>query len=466
MLDPDRVFPSEPGLRAIAKRLYGEVKNLPLICPHGHTLPEWFSRNENFPDPAQLLIVPDHYILRMLVSQGMTLNELGVPSGDGKSYEKDGRIIWKKFASNYYLFRSTPVRFWMDHTLETLFGFEERLSAENADAAYDKISNCLKQDDFKPRALFDQFNIELLATTDACTDDLDAHKAIATCTWNGKVIPTYRPDNVIDPDHEGFKQNLDVMGALTGEDVSKWDGYLNAHRKRREFFKQNGATATDHGHESAITANLSKSECEALFEVVYSQTATLSQCALFRGQMLTEMAGMSIEDGLVMQLHPGSSRNHNQHVFESHGRDKGFDIPKSVDYVTSLKPLLDKHGMNPKLSLILFTLDETTYARELAPLAGVYPSLKLGPAWWFHDSPQGMMRYRERTTETAGYYNTAGFNDDTRAFPSIPARHDLARRVDCSYLAKQVGEGFLDEDEAVEVAIDLAYNLAKKAYHL
>lgn len=466
MLNPDRVFPSSPEIRNIAKRLYAEVEKLPLICPHGHTMPEWFSENENFPDPAQLLIVPDHYILRMLVSQGISLNSLGVASTQAKNHETDGRKIWKLFAQNYYLFRSTPVRFWMDHTLETLFGIEERLSEKNADEVYDKVSECLLQESYKPRTLFERFNIELLATTDACTDDLEHHKEISNSDWQGKVIPTYRPDNVIDPEHEGYLDNIKTMGDLTGENVSTWHGYLNAHRARRAFFIQQGATATDHGHPSALTADLSKSECEALYAKVYLGKASKADSALFRGQMLTEMAGMSIDDGLVMQLHPGSFRNHNEQIFIHHGRDKGFDIPKSADYVSNLKPLLDKHGMNAKLSLILFTLDETTYSRELAPLAGVYPSLTLGPAWWFHDSPQGMMRYREQTTESAGYYNTAGFNDDTRAFPSIPARHELARRVDCSFLAKQVAEHLLEEDEAAEVASELAYGLAKCAYNL
>lgn len=466
MLDPDRIFPAEANTRSIARRLYEQVANLPLICPHGHTVPAWFSENEKFPDPAQLLIVPDHYILRMLVSQGMSLNELGVASGGAIPHETDGRTIWKKFASHYHLFRSTPVRFWMDHTLETLFGINERPNAENVDRLYDAISACLETERFRPRALYDAFNIEVIATTDACTDDLAEHQKVASSDWQGRVIPTYRPDSVIDPDHEGFSENIEIMGEQTGEDVASWQGYLNAHRNRREFFKANGATATDHGHETALTANLTQAECISLYDKIRSGRASLDERALFRGQMLTEMAGMSIEDGLVMQLHPGSLRNHNTSVFNTFGRDKGFDIPKSADYVNDLRPLLERHGMNADLSLILFTLDETTYARELAPLAGVYPSLKLGPAWWFHDSPQGMMRYRERTTESAGYYNTAGFNDDTRAFPSIPARHDLARRVDCSFLAKQVAEHLLEEDEAVEVAKDLAYHLAKQAYNL
>jgi glucuronate isomerase len=182
--------------------------------------------------------------------------------------------------------------------------------------------------------------------------------------------------------------------------------------------------------------------------------------------MLVEMARMSLEDGLVMQIHPGSYRNHNRGLFERFGRDKGADIPMQTDYVNSLRPLLQRYGNEPDLTVILFTLDETVYSRELAPLAGHYPILKLGPPWWFHDSPEGMRRFREQVTETAGFYNTVGFNDDTRAFLSIPARHDVARRMDCSFLAKLVVEHRLPEDEAHEVARDLAYNLAKAAYKL
>lgn len=466
MLNKDRLFPANPYTRDIARNLFAEVEKLPLICPHGHTEPKWFSENESFPDPAQLLIVPDHYVLRMLVSQGIPLENLGVPDVSGVAKQTDGRAIWRLFAENYHLFRGTPSRLWFDYTLEYLFGATELLSAQNADKIYDQISACLTDPSFKPRALFERFNIELLATTDASTDDLSAHRNILDSEWQGRVIPTYRPDAAIDPDHPDLISNIEKMGALSNEDVSTWKGYLNAHRARREYFKSMGATATDHGHPSAATDDLSPADCEALFAKVLSQKASVTDKEQFRAQMLTEMAGMSIEDGLVMQLHPGSLRNHNQSIFDTFGRDKGFDIPKSVNYVDAMRPLLNKHGMDSRLSLILFTLDETTYARELAPLAGAYPSLKLGPAWWFHDSPAGMMRFREMTTETAGFYNTAGFNDDTRAFPSIPARHDVARRVDCAFLAKQVAEHLIAEDEAVEIAIDLSYRLAKQAYNL
>ncbi len=465
-LHEDRLFPADPDTRAIARRLYGEVRDLPLVCPHGHTDPAWFAGNEAFSDPSQLLIVPDHYVLRMLISQGVRPEELGIPSLDGSSGNKDGRAIWRIFAENYYLFRSTPTRMWLDHTFKNLFGIERQLSGKTADIFYDRISDCLVQDAFRPRALYERFNIEVIATTDSPNDTLASHITIRDSGWKGRVIPAYRPDAVIDPDFEGFTDNISRLGELTGEDTHSWTGYLAAHRNRRAYFAELGATSTDHGHPTARTANLPQSGAADLFSKVLQKRSNAGENELFRAQMLTEMAAMSTEDGLVMQLHPGSHRNHSDEIHRKFGRDKGFDIPGPTDYVSALKPLLDRFGTDPQLTLVLFTLDETTYSRELAPLAGAYPCIRLGPAWWFFDSPDGMIRYRERVTETAGYYNTAGFNDDTRAFPSIPARHDVARRIDCSFLAKQVAEHRLDEDEGCELAVDLAYRLARKTYRL
>jgi glucuronate isomerase len=466
LVAPDLLFPADPASRAIARELYAGVKGLPIVSPHGHTDPRWYAENKHFPDPAQLLIVPDHYIFRMLFSQGIRLEDLGVPALDGSPVETDGRTIWRLFARNYYLFRGTPTRLWLDYTLENLFGMTSPLTADNADACYDAIAGHLATDAFRPRALFERFNIEVISTTDGALDELSWHRMIRDSGWKGRVIPAYRPDSVIDPDFEGFLENLERLGGISGCDTGHWQGYLEAHRNRRAYFKSFGATATDHGLASAQTANLSTGEAEALFGKVRAGRADERERALFRAQMLTEMAKMSADDGLVMQIHPGSWRNHSPAIFQKFGRDKGFDIPAQTDYVHALKPLLDAVGTDPRVSIILFTLDETSYARELAPLAGVYPALKLGPAWWFHDSPEGMRRFREMTTETAGFYNTAGFNDDTRAFPSIPARHDVARRVDCAFLGRLVAEGRLRENEAHDVAYDLTYGLAKRAYKL
>jgi glucuronate isomerase len=465
VLHADRLFPADPAIRAIARRLYGAVQDLPIISPHGHTDPAWFADNEPFGNATELLLAPDHYLFRMLYSQGVPLANLGVASRKGPS-EADPRQAWRLLARNFHLFRGTPSALWLSHVFSVVFGLDVVLEEKTADHYFDVIGAALRTEAFRPRALFERFNIEVLATTESPLDGLLQHRKIQESGWRGRVITTYRPDVVVDPEHEQFRGALAQFGELTNEDVQSWRGYLNAHRLRRAEFARAGATATDHGHPTARTADLGEAECERLFARVLSGQFTPDEAELFRGQMLLEMARMSLDDGLVMQIHPGAFRNHNRWLFEQYGRDKGADVPMRTDYVNALKPLLDRLGNEPRLSIILFTLDETTYSRELAPLAGHYPVLKLGPAWWFHDSPEGMLRFREQTTETAGFYNTVGFNDDTRAFLSIPARHDVARRVDCSFLARLVAEHRIDEDEAARVAEDLAYRLPKAAYRL
>ncbi|MFC4671885.1 glucuronate isomerase [Seohaeicola nanhaiensis] len=466
LTDPDRLFPVEPALRGLARELYRSVADLPIVSPHGHCDPRWFADNARFPNPAELFVIPDHYVFRMLVSQGVPMDALGVPRTDGGAVETDPRAIWRLFARHIHLFRGTPSALWLDHSFEHVFGLDRPLSEATADAYYDHIDACLAEDDFRPRALFDRFGIEVLATTEGALDDLAAHRAIRASGWSGRVVTTYRPDAVVDPEFEGFRANVARLGEMTGEDTTSWTGYLDAHRARRAYFRDFGATATDHGHPTARTENLPPQEAAALLGKVLSGDFTPEEADAFRGQMLTEMARMSLEDGMTMQIHPGSRRNHHAGVFASHGRDKGFDIPGRTDYVGALKPMLDAVGMEPGLTIILFTLDETVYGRELAPLAGVYPALRLGPPWWFFDSAEGIRRFREITTETCGFYNTVGFNDDTRAFCSIPARHDVARRTDCAYLATLVATGRLGENAAHEVAQDLTYRLAKQAYRL
>jgi glucuronate isomerase len=462
LIHEDRLFPAEPSTRKIAKALYAHVKSLPIVSPHGHTQAAWFAKNEPFPDPAKLFVQPDHYVFRMLYSQGISLEDLEI----GQEELKDARKVWRIFASHYYLFRGTPTRIWLDFAFQDLFGMEERLSEKTADLYFDIISEKLRTPEFLPRALYERFNLEVLATTDSPLDSLDDIKAIRNSGWKARILPTFRPDAVVDPEFHGFAANIVSLGEQTGEDTAVWPGYLNALRIARARFRTLGCTATDHGHPTAQTADLPTAEAAELFRKVLAGTADTSQQELFRAQMLTEMARMSLEDGLVMQIHPGSVRNHNRKVHERYGRDVGADIPRPTNYVDALRPLLDRFGNECDLTIILFTLDESTYSRELAPLAGHYPCLRLGPSWWFHDSPEGMRRFREQTTETTGFYNTVGFNDDTRAFLSIPARHDVARRVDCGFLARLVAEHRLEEDEAFEVAHDLAYGLVKKAYRL
>lgn len=460
-LHPDRLFPADPSIRALARELYASVCAMPIISPHGHTDPAWFAQNESFGNATEFLLVPDHYVFRMLYSQGVALKDLGVGNPD-----VDPRAAWRLLAERYHLFRGTPSRMWLDFVFADTFGLKVQLGAETADLYFDSITEQLASEAMRPRALFERYNIEVLATTESPLDNLEHHAAIRASGWGGRVITAYRPDPVVDPEYEGFRANIDRLSDLTGEDCTTWSGYLAAHRKRRAFFALMGATSTDHGHPTALTANLGRGEAERLFQTVLSGAFTEYDAELFRAQMLTEMAAMSIDDGLVMQIHPGALRNHNEGLFNALGRDMGADMPTRTDYVHALKPLLDCFGNNPALSIILFTLDESAYARELAPLAGHYPCLKLGPAWWFHDSPEGMRRFRQMTTETAGFYNTVGFNDDTRAFLSIPARHDVARRIDCGFLAELVAQHRLADWEAAELAADLTCNLAKQAYRL
>jgi glucuronate isomerase len=465
VLHPDRLFPADAGVRAIARSLYAHVQKLPIISPHGHTDPAWFAYNEPFGDAVDLLLAPDHYLYRMLYSQGVSLDELGVRTRQGAPVFEP-RAAWREFASRYTLFRGTPSALWLNQVFAEVFGLTVRLDAETADLYFDAIGAALASPAFRPRALFERFNIEVLATTESPTDTLEAHQAIRRSGWQGRVISTYRPDPVVDPEHESFRDALARFATLSGQDVYSWRGYLEAHRIRRAAFAALGTTATDHGHPSAATADLSDREAQGLFGKIVAGHFNPAEAELFRAQMLTEMAKLSVEDGMVMQIHPGAFRNHNRKLFESHGRDKGADIPQPTDYVHALKPLLDRFGNHPRLTVIVFTLDESTYSRELAPLAGHYPVLRLGPAWWFHDSSEGLRRFRELTTETAGFYNTVGFNDDTRAFLSIPARHDVARRIDCAFLARLVAEHRLSEDEAAQTAVDLAYKLPKQAYRL
>ncbi len=462
LLHPDRLFPQHSASRDLARRLYESVRALPILSPHGHTQASWFANDEPFPDPAKLFIQPDHYVHRMLYSQGVALEDLEIAA----EVISNPRRVWRIFAQNYFLFRGTPTRMWLDYSFQELFGLKDPLNSSTADEYFDVISEKLQTAEFRPRALYDRFNIEVLATTDSPLDALADHQAIRDSDWKARILPTFRPDSVVDPEFIGFAANIEKLGDQTGEDTSTWTGYLAALKQARERFRTLGCTATDHGHPTAQTANLTSREAGELFSNVRSGIANAPEQELFRAQMLTEMARMSLEDGLVMQIHPGSVRNHNQQIFERFGRDMGGDIPTRTDYVQGLRPLLNLFGNERSLTIILFTLDESTYSRELAPLAGHYPCLRLGPPWWFHDSPEGMIRYRERVTETAGFYNTVGFNDDTRAFLSIPARHDVARRVDCSFLARLVGEHRLSETEAYEVAQDLTSNLVRSAYKL
>lgn len=466
-LPDDRYFNPEPRHKDIALQLYAGVKDLPLVCPHGHVDPRMFADpNYSFGSPADLFIIPDHYVFRMLYSQGIPLEQLGIPRIDGGIVETDHRKIWQTFADNFYLFRGTPTGIWLTYELHVVFGVTQKLTSETAQTIYDQIAAKLATPEFRPRQMFERFNIEVLTTTDAATDLLDHHKTIRASGWQGKILPTFRPDAVVNLDAPNWRKNIDTLSAVSGIDIHDYRSFIRALENRRAYFKQMGATATDHAALTPRTEELSETEADAIFQRALRGQSNADDAARFTAHMLMEMARMSVEDGLVMQLHPGSFRNHNDLIFTRFGLDKGCDIPVATEYTRNLRPLLNKYGNDPRFNLILFTLDETTFGRELAPLAGHYPAVKLGPPWWFFDSLNGMAHFFDQVMETAGIYNTAGFNDDTRAFPSIPARHDVWRRASCNWLAGLVVRGIIDRNDAEEMAHALAYDLAKKAYKL
>ncbi|HEY1175013.1 MAG TPA: glucuronate isomerase [Phytomonospora sp.] len=469
MPHPDLLFPPDREVRAIARELFALTRDLPLICPHGHVDPALIADDAPFGDPARLFVVPDHYVTRMLLSQGIPPAELGVPSVDGTTVQADGRKIWHLLAANWHLFRGTPSRLWLEQTFADVFGVGTPLSPDTADDVYDLLSERLAEPAYRPRALFTRFGIETLATTESPLDDLAAHARLAAEGWGGpggRVITTFRPDDVVDMEWAGWAERVARLGEVAGEDTATFTGYLAALRSRREAFIAAGATSSDHGHPTAATADLGPEGAAAVFERGLRGTATAADAESFRAHMILEFARMSIEDGLVMQLHPGSVRNHNRWLHATHGRDVGGDIPQATDYVRGLEPLLSRHGNDPRLRVVVYTLDETTFSREIAPLAGGYASVYIGAPWWFLDSPDGLRRFREAVTDTAGFYNTAGFVDDTRAFCSIPVRHAIARRVDAAHCARLVAEHRLDADEAAETVVDLAYRLPRRIFRL
>ncbi|MFC9692446.1 glucuronate isomerase [Kribbella sp. NPDC056951] len=458
---PDRALPAGES-RDLARRIHASTKDLPLLCLHGHVDISLFAADEPFGNPAELLVIPDHYVTRMLVSQGVSPDRLGLPRRNG-ARTADPRDVWREFCAHWHLFRGTPSRYWLEHEFAEVLGLTVHPSPETADELYDQISARIAEPDFRPRALLDRFRIELLSTTDAATDDLALHAQLEA-ELPGRVIPTFRPDAVVHLDRPGWSYLAEQLGQLAEVDTSTYGGYLAAIRKRRQVFVQAGAKATDHGHFSAAATPLSDAEAERIYADALKGQVSTEDAAAFAGHMLFQSAVMSAEDGLVMQLHPGVLRDHDPAIHATYGPDQGHDIPVTTEFTRSLRPLLERFGHAEGFRIVLFTVDETTYSRELAPLAGVYPAVRLGAPWWFLDSPGGMRRFRELVTETAGFYNTSGFVDDTRAYLSIPARHDLARRIDAGYLADLVVQHRLDEEDAFEVAQDLAYNLARDTY--
>ena len=467
-LHEDRCFDPDPTIRRHARALYDETRALPIVSPHGHVDPVIFASNDAFQDPVSLIITPDHYILRMLYSRGVPLEALGVAPIDGKppNAERDPRKIWQTFADHWKLFRATPTRAWLEYQLREVFGIQGELSSASAPHVYDTIVERLQSPEFRPRALFKRFNIEVLATTDGASDTLEHHKALRTVELGGRVIPTFRPDALFRIASPGWPAELARFGRVSGGTIGSCAELVNAIARRRAEFKAMGATATDHAVVVPRTERLEDAEAQRLFTKAGERAANEEDQARFEAHLLMEMARLSVDDGLVMQLHAGSLRDHNELAHRRFGADRGGDIPVATEFTRNLRPLLNAYGNDARFQLIVFTLDESTYSRELAPLAGHYPAMLLGAPWWFHDSIEGMTRFRRQTTETAGIENTAGFTDDTRAFCSIPARHDLARRVDANYLGGLVARHVIDMADASEMARALAYDLARRAYRL
>ncbi|NCT91207.1 glucuronate isomerase [Cellulomonas sp. APG4] len=463
-LHPDRALPADPETREIARAVYGATRDLPVVSMHGHVDVGMLAADAPFPDPAQLFVVPDHYLVRMLVSQGVPHGALGVPRRDGGPVETDPREVWRTFCAHWKLFRGTPTRYWLEHVFVAELGLTVQPSAETADQLFDEISARLATDEYRPLALFERFGLEILATTDAATDTLEHHAALAARGWGERVVPTFRPDALLHVDRDGWVDDVALLAERADVATDTYDGFVAALEARRRTFVAAGARATDHGHLSADTTPLGRDEAARIYAAALRGEASTDEARAFSGHMLFEMARMSTQDGLTMQLHPGVLRNHSADVFAQRGPDVGYDIPVATEYTRSLRPLLEAFGHHPDLRFIVFTVDETIFSRELAPLAGVYPAMKLGAPWWFLDTPDGMRRFREAVTDTAGFYNTTGFVDDTRAYFSIPARHDLSRRIDAGHLARLVAEHRLTLDEAVETAVDLAYELPKAAY--
>ncbi len=462
---PDRLLPTDPTVRSIARRLYQHVRELPILSPHGHVDPRLFVDDAPFADPATLLVSNDHYVTRILHASGLSLDELGV--GRDELTEAQARSVWYALCSRWDVLRGTPTRYWLESELAEIFGVTQRPCAATADLIYDRIATCLAQDGFRPRALFERFGVEVLATTDDPAADLSEHRALREDpAWHGRVIPTFRPDRFLEAGRAGWAPAVDRLGEAAGVDTGDYAGYVRALEERRRRFVELGATSADHSHVDVRTEPLDRAEAERVYRAARAGTATPGETTAFRRHMLLEMARMSTEDGLVMTLHPGVRRNHHTPTLRAHGPDTGHDIPVRAEFTEALRPLLERYGTHPGFHLVLFTLDESTFSREIAPLAGFYPSVYAGAPWWFLDAPEAVRRFRGAVTETAGFTRTSGFIDDTRAFCSIPARHDMSRRLDSGYLAGLVAEHRLAEDEAAEVAVDLCTTTPREVFKL
>jgi glucuronate isomerase len=458
----DALLPSEGPEFDVASELYAAVVDAPIISPHGHVDPRLLLDDTAFSDPADLLLTKDHYVTRLLHASGVGFAQFG----RDPDFPADPREAWRMLASRWHLFAGTASGYWIERELDTLFGISDELHAGNADSSYDTISAALATPRFRPRALFSEFAIEVLATTDDPLDDLAVHRELAhSGVLTGRVLPTFRPDAYLDPDDSSFEARVGAVLDATGR-PGTLAGYLQGLADRRQYFIENGAVSADHSPFEPFTADLSPSDGERLFARALAGGLDPHQLRLLRGHFLFQMARMSAEDGLVMTLHPGLRRNHHIELQRRYGADAGHDIPVRLEYTENLRSLLNAFGTDPHFHLVLFAVDETVYSREIAPLAGFYPSVYIGAPWWYLDAPDAHLRFRAAVTETAGFYRSSGFIDDTRAFLSIPARHDMSRRLDASFLARLVLQGRVRMRTARRIAQDLVDAIPKAVFKL
>ncbi len=464
-LHPDRLLPADPGTREVARRIYAEVADLPIISPHGHVPPAWLAEDTPFRDPTSLLITPDHYVTRLLHASGVDLARVGV--GRGELSEQESREAFRIFCEHWPVYRGTPMKLWFETVLGQVFGTDLVPSAETADELYDQVAAWIAKDTSRPRALMDTFDITFLATTDDPCDDLAHHRTLAEDpTFTRTVVPTFRPDRYLEPASASWVADVDRLAEVSGQDTGSYSGWGAAMEDRRAWFKAHGAVSTDHSHRDLGTEPLEAAEAERLYAEARAGRISAADGDRLRRHMVLEMVRMAAEDGLTMTLHPAVCRNHHPGTFEAFGADVGADVPIAVEVTRALQPALARHGTDPDLTLVVFTIDETVFSRELAPLAGFYPSLHVGVPWWFIDAPDAILRFRAAVTESAGFTRTSGFIDDTRAFLSIPARHDMARRMDSGFLARLVAEHRLTEEEAVETARYLVQTQPREVFGL
>ncbi|WP_299520750.1 glucuronate isomerase [uncultured Serinicoccus sp.] len=464
-LHPERLLPADPSTRRIAQDLYEEVARLPIISPHGHVPAQWIAEDTPFGDPASLLITPDHYVTRLLHASGVSLSDLGV--GRGELDEASSRAAFRLLCEHWPVYRGTPMRLWLEQQLVEIFGAHEVPSAETADRLYDTVAAWIARPDARPRTLMDRFDIEVLATTDDPCDDLRHHRTLAEDgSFTRSVVPTFRPDRYLEPAAADWVADVDRLAQVSGHDTQTYAGWVAAMEGRRDFFRSRGAVSTDHSHRDLGTERLSTGEAERLYADARAGRISTDAGDRLRRHMVGEMVRMAADDGLTMTLHPAVHRNHHAGTHRDFGADVGADIPLAVEVTRALQPALSAHGTDPNLTLVVFTMDETIYSRELAPLAGFYRSLRIGVPWWFIDAPESIRRFRSAVTEIAGFTRTSGFIDDTRAFLSIPARHDMARRIDCGFLAHLVVEHRLTEEEAAETAVYLVSTQPREVFGL